>query len=251
MYGASDECLNPRHGLKSLIWTGCRLAPLALIVQACTTKAEHPINNVSLVTVDAPVLPAPPGFTLGDESRPYFLGPRDKIEVSVFGEPTLSASSIQVGGEGSIFLPFIGEMSVQGLTTTEVSQRVTERLRMVLQAPQVSVNMLEGLSQTALVDGAVAQPGAQPIIGRKTLQETVAAAGGPTEHAIKSRVLILRTVDNRTYAAFYDIGRIRNGIYEDPEVFPGDKIYVGETQIRRILRDVLSLLPFVYLIDRF
>ncbi len=99
----------------------------------------------------------------------------------------------------------------------------------------------------ALIDGAVEKPGLYPVVGRTTLQQVVAQAGGLKEYAILEKFVIIRKIDGKTMAAIYNLKDIRQGTYHDPEVFAGDTIAVGDSVARRIMKDVMqySTLPLL------
>ena len=46
-------------------------------------------------------------------------------------------------------------------------------------------------------------------------------------------------------AALYSLKAIRSGAYDDPEVFANDVIVVGDSQARRIFKDVLQASPLI------
>ena len=70
----------------------------------------------------------------------YRLGPGDTITITVWGFNDLS-SSITVRSDGKVAFPIIGEMTVDGLTPTELTQVLTERLKVYIKDPIVTVNV--------------------------------------------------------------------------------------------------------------
>ena len=103
----------------------------------------------------------------------------------------------------------------------------------------------EGVSQRVTVGGEVKQPGQYPIIGRMSLLRAMALAQGTTEFSKLNDVVIFRTVNGQRLAALYDLNAIRHGAYADPELYAGDVVLVGDSQSRRIFKDVLQALPVV------
>ena len=55
-------------------------------------------------------------------SGPYRLGPGDVVQITVFEVDELSQPAV-VGSQGSIPLPLVGEVNVEGLTTSEIEGR--------------------------------------------------------------------------------------------------------------------------------
>ncbi len=223
----------------------------AASLSACATSSAGIGDKERLVALPISELPLPPGVNPNDEFRPYLLGPKDKISVNVLGEEALSTSSIQVGGGGRIDLPAVGEIEAQGHTTTDLARTIEARLGPILKAPQVSVNVVEPVSQMVTVDGAIAKPGLYPVVGRTTLQQIVAQAGSTTEYSVLEKVVIMRKIEGKTMIALYNLKDIRRGIYRDPEVFAGDTLLVGASEARRWFKDILTGLPLIFLlVDR-
>jgi polysaccharide export outer membrane protein len=221
-------------------------AALLLITMAVGCAGPQRIGGASGITVvDAASLPPPGRADLGS-TRPYFVGPFDKLTIDVFGVEALSNREIQVDAGGRLTFPLIGEVEAQGRTPNEVALAIAERLRgRFIRNPQVSVNLRETFSQLLTVEGEVKEPGVYPVIGNVTLLQAIARAKGTTEFSRLSQVLVFRTVGDRRYAAVYDLRAIRNGNYADPEVYAGDVVAVGESQARRVFRDVLQTAPLL------
>lgn len=186
-------------------------------------------------------LPPPQYLDPEASDRPYRLGAFDKIQVDVFGQPDLSRA-VQVDAAGKVSLPMIGEVDTTGLTPSELSETVKERLQADhVRDPQVSVNLVEAVSQTVTVDGAVKEPGLYPVLGKMTLVRAVASAKGATEFAKLQEVVIFRTVGDQRLAGLYSLKAIRDGRYPDPEIFAGDVVVVGDSPARRMFKDIASM----------
>ncbi|WP_196782026.1 hypothetical protein, partial [Salmonella enterica] len=73
-----------------------------------------------------------------------------------------------------------------------------------------------------------------------TLMRAVATAKGTTEFAKLDDVVIFRTVNGQKMAALYNLKAIRQGAYDDPEVFANDVVVVGDSPARRLFKDILT-----------
>ena len=210
----------------------------ALCMTACSTPRMIDTGRVGIATPET--LPQPTLEDLTRGQRVHLVGPFDRISVEVFGLPELSRQ-VQVDANGRIALPVAGQISVTGRTPEQLETAITERLRNGhVRNPQVTVNVLETVSQVVTVDGEVRQPGAYPVAGPMTLMRTIARAQGTTEYAQVSHVVLFRTVNGRQMAALYDVRAIRLGAYEDPPVYPQDLVVVGESQARRLLPQIIG-----------
>lgn len=206
--------------------------------------ASGPSSQVRVI--DASALPPPTGADLVSRSRPYLIGPFDTLMIDVFGIEELSRREVRADAAGRISFPLAGTIDAAGKTPAEVESEIATRLRQRgVRDPQVTVNLREAVSQVVTVDGQVRQPGLFPVIGRMTLMQAVARASGLAEYARLDDVVVFRTVNSQRFAALYNLGAIRRGTYDDPEVFANDVIIVGDNPARRIFRDVLQIVPLL------
>lgn len=221
------------------------LCLLALALGAC--GSTPPLQSSSAVSVVPDTqLPPPDGIDLASDERPYLIGPFDQLKIDVFGIPELSEREVQVDAGGSASFPLAGSFQAAGLTPAQLARQLEERLAgRYIRDPQVTVNVEETVSQVVTVDGQVVRPGLYPVIGRMTLMRTVATAGGTAEFARLDDVVVFRTVGGQRYAALYNLRAIRRGVYADPEIFASDVVIVGDSQARRLFREILQAAPLI------
>lgn len=184
-----------------------------------------------------------PAVTTAAPTREFTIGPLDRLGVTVFGEPDLSTSQAQVDAVGNIDLPLAGRMVAAGKTTSELSSEIRRRLSKYLVDPQVSILVLDTVSQRVAVQGQVNQAGLYPIQGRTTLLEMLAMAKGVSNVADEQRVAVFRTIDNQRMGAMFDVGAITRGEAADPELRSGDVVVVGNSARRAAWRDFLVAAP--------
>jgi len=231
----------------------CSVVMVALTVSACASPRFE--GRPDLTVFDNKPLPEPVRQDLVIPSRPYVIGPSDQLTIDVFGIDELS-ENVTVDLTGQIALPLVGSLKVSGMTADELTTDLVARLRRAyVRNPQVTVNIVTAASQVITVDGSVATPGIYPLVGRMSLMRAIARAAGTTEFARENYVVVFRNVAGKRYAALYDLRAIRQGMYEDPEIFSNDVIYVGDDQARRLFRDLISAAPLIttpliYLITR-
>ena len=130
-----------------------------------------------------------------EEPRPYIIGPKDVIAVSVFNQPQLTGKYV-VESDGMLTFPLLGRLAAGGLTLRALEDQLRERLaRGYLKDPQVAVTIDQYRSQQIFVMGEVRQPGAVPLTGPITLLEALARAGSTTERA-GMEALIVRSPES-------------------------------------------------------
>jgi len=220
------------------------LSAALLLVAGC--GGSNALTSSPYLTVSEDTLPAPTLADVAPAPRQYVLAPRDYIAVTVFGLPEMSLERIQVDNSGNIAVPLAGTFFVNGKRPEEVSREIESQLRReFVRDPRVAINVLETESQLVTVDGEVGLPGQYPVLGRMTLTDAVSSAQGASQFAALDYVVVFRTVEQQRYAALYDLRAIRSGLAEDPEIYSGDSILVGESRARRIFSDVLAASPLL------
>ncbi|WP_235525918.1 MULTISPECIES: polysaccharide biosynthesis/export family protein [unclassified Sphingomonas] len=216
---------------------------VALTASSCASPRFE--GRPDLTVFDNKPLPEPVRQDLVIPSRPYVIGPSDQLSIDVFGIDELS-KNVTVDLTGQIALPLVGSLKVSGMTADELTADLVSRLRRAyVRKPQVTVNIVTAASQVITVDGSVTTPGIYPLLGRMSLMRAIARASGTSEFARENYVVVFRNVNSKRYAALYDLRAIRQGIYEDPEIFSNDVIYVGDDPARRLFRDVIAAAPLL------
>jgi len=113
----------------------------------------------------------------------YKLGPGDQILINVFGEEDLSMD-FQLNDTGTLNYPFLGELTVEGLSVTELEHLITQGLKgPYLVNPDVTVSIRE--YRPFYLHGEVKSPGGIPYQAGLTLEKAIALGGGFTERASK------------------------------------------------------------------
>ncbi len=87
-----------------------------------------------------------------------------------------------VSSSGTVFLPYIGEVEVRGLTTAEARRTIQARLSEISSSAQVQLSVEEGRNNSVDVVGGVGAPGRYPLETRDTpILSALAASGGISE----------------------------------------------------------------------
>lgn len=121
----------------------------------------------------------------------YKIGPKDLLEISVIGFEDLNRK-VRVSEEGQISLPYLGEIEVRGLTSSDLEKKLVGLLKeKYLENPQVTVVIAEHQSQKVYVIGAVNTPGPYELMGRLTLLKLISQAGGLSA-AAGNEIMIMR-----------------------------------------------------------
>jgi polysaccharide export outer membrane protein len=155
----------------------------------------------------------------------YKIGPEDELTISVWHEPELS-QGVVVRPDGLITLPLLNDLKVLGLTTDELQVFLTEKLKTLVNDPQVTVIVKAVHSRKVFVVGSVAKQGVYPLGGRKTVLELIAEAGGLGPFAKTRSIYILRGVNGKEIRIPFNYKKALSGKSDNPELLPGDMVVV-------------------------
>ncbi len=215
----------------------------ALLLCGCGSSTRLDPNSTAVRV--ATTLPAPDSAEIAVDLANYRIGPSDQIAVTVFGAPELDREGT-VDAAGNFALPLAGTVAAAGKTPQEFGATIEAQLRgRYLKDPKVAVNIKEAKAQMVTVDGEVKQPGVYPVVGRMSLQQTIATAKGASEAANIGNVIVFRTVSGQKMAAMFNLKDIRSGRYVDPQIYGNDIVVVGDNATRRFMRDTAMLFPLL------
>lgn len=220
------------------------LAGMVLVLASGCGGGSFRPEQATAVTVADALPPADPRVAPPAEDA-YRLGPSDRIQVAVYGIEDLETAGMIDSG-GLFAMPLAGPVQATGRTTIELAGDIRSRLaERYIRDPQVTVTLLEALSQRVTLDGAVRLPGRYPIMGPTSLTDALSLGQGTNDVARTSEVLIFRTVEGQRYVGRFSLQDIRAGRAVDPRVYGGDRIVVGTNNVRLALRDAASAAPLL------
>lgn len=103
--------------------------------------------------------------TSGYQEDEYRLGPGDQIGLDIFDVPELSGALGQyvVLIDGSVNLPWVGKIKLQGLSLAAASDRLERAYAPYIRNPLITVNLLTARTLRVNVVGAVKRPGSYII----------------------------------------------------------------------------------------
>jgi polysaccharide biosynthesis/export protein len=124
--------------------------------------------------------------------KEYKVGAKDLLEITIVELPELN-QTVRVSEDGSITLPLIGKVAIDGLTKEEVEKKLAALLleQNFVKNARVTVFIKEYQSKRVALIGAVNKPGMYELVGRMTLLQLISQAAGLTEQA-SSELFVLR-----------------------------------------------------------
>jgi polysaccharide export outer membrane protein len=182
---------------------------LAQDAKGGTEESARSANN------STPVTP-PPGYKVGVD---------DELMISVWHEPEFS-QSVVVRADGMITLPLLNDIKVAGLSTEELRNLLTEKLKALVNDPQVTIIVRAIRSLKVFLVGSVGRPGMYPLTSRLTVLQLITEGGGLGPFAKSKSIYILRKVDGKPVRIGFNYKKALEGKGEDPVLQTGDMVVV-------------------------
>jgi len=209
----SDDRTNRMRGMIKKIKFTASAALAAVLIMTCNgllSAAEAP---------DATVVP--PSI-----NNDYRLGTEDVVEVFVWKEPDLSATNVVVRPDGKISLPLAGEIQATGKSASQLQEEISTRLQKYVSQPVVNVMVKQINSLKISVLGEVRKPDIYKIKNRVTVLDAIAMAGGFTDLARPTKVVVLRNTPEGQHRFRVNLKDATEGQGQPFYLEPLDTVYV-------------------------
>jgi polysaccharide export outer membrane protein len=206
---------------------------------AAPPNTGKPLSAPLAAGIAGSAAPAQVGSPAPIPRADYIIGREDLLEIGVFEQPDLTRT-VRVSGDGTISLPLLGVIPLEGLSTNEAEKKLRELLSdKYLTDPQVWVFVKEAKSKKISVVGAVKQPGTIEMLGNRSLLEAISEAGGLTDQAGQELYVLRPDPSGATTRLDVDLDDLM--INGNPElnipIRPGDVIHVPIDRILRVYVD--------------
>ena len=166
----------------------------------------------------------------------YTVQPSDQLDVSFTLTPEFN-QTVTVQPDGFITLRGAGDVMAMGKTLPQLTDAIREAYAATLKDPIIFVNPIKFENPSITVGGQVGKPGRFDWQDQTTLTQAIAMAGGFTDTAKHSQVLLFRRVSNEwAEARIINVKGMMNkkDLHEDPVLQPGDMLYVPKNTISKI-----------------
>ncbi|MFD1981406.1 polysaccharide biosynthesis/export family protein [Mesorhizobium newzealandense] len=164
-----------------------------------------------LVTMAAASLAAAAACPLPTVAAEYLLGPQDKVRLKVYEwrasrdvifEWTALNDSFVVAADGTLFLPFVGQIRAQGTAPGDLARAIGDRLMQHMglgRQPDVAVEIVQ--YRPFYIVGYVTQPGEFPFRPGLTVLQALGIAGG-----LRTREEDMSRLEREVIAGQGDVG---------------------------------------------
>jgi polysaccharide biosynthesis/export protein len=242
--------------MKHTVQTATSLSLSALLILSSSLPSiaqlpaiRNPAPSPNRNPPNRPIVPPPPpssalpnlpngNFGSLTQEAAYTLGSGDRIALDIFGVPEFS-KEYQVLVDGTLNLPIIRSVSIQGLTLQQAAALITKRYEPFINVPVVTVTLMVARPLNIGIAGEVTRPGSYKInpvregtgggVKFPTLMEMLQLARGVTSAGDMRTVQIRRPrrggpeqVITVNLQDFLDTGNLR----QDVTIRDGDTIFV-------------------------
>lgn len=164
------------------------------------------------------------------------IAPGDMLDVTIWdaeenslltsaGQRVAQLQKIQVNSDGRIFIPFIGNLKVSGMSPQTARAQIESLLTQTIPSAQVQISVAPGRANTANLVGGVNAPGVYPLPDRDYTLLSLLSEGGGARAAYKNPQVRLMRGSN-----IYGISLDR--LYDDPQLdttlVGGDRIIIED-----------------------
>ena len=175
----------------------------------------------------------------GGERRPlYRLHKSDQLEIDFTFSPEFN-QTISVQPDGFVGLKGLGNIYAEGQTLPELQASLRDAYAPMLHDPEVTIVLKDFDRPFFIAAGQVSRPGKYELRADMTATEAVAIAGGFTQDARHSQVVLFRRVTNDLVEArVLNLKKMLSShdLNEDPHLRPGDMLYVPESTVSKLRR---------------
>jgi polysaccharide export outer membrane protein len=181
---------------------------------------------------------APSGLVESPMAGP--IGPGDLLDINEFHTPGFR-SVARVSAAGTVTLPMVDEVNLQGLDERGAERKIEEELvtKGMLLHPHVSVFVLGQAGQDVSVLGEVARPGVYPYTLHHRLLDLISAASGLSQSAGRLVNVFHRNEPQTPHPVVLDPGGTDTGSDHNPELQPGDTVQVSRAGLVYVIGDVV------------
>ena len=235
---ALASCGLPRGaGFESEVLAASNANTAAAGEEAVYDFAVYEVNRATLpvlqgwpATKDAPL----PWIVAQEQPASLRIATGDTVQVtiwdaeenSIFG--TGGVTPLQpttVSSDGRIFVPFIGQLRVAGMSPSTARERIEEELIMTVPSAQVQLTVEPGRLNTANLASGFAAPGLYPLLDRNTkILDLFSQAGGPNPELNSPQVRLVR--DGKTFGVPFE--RLLKDPRANIAMRGGDRVYIED-----------------------
>ncbi len=175
-------------------------------------------------------------ITASGGSRSQIINAGDTVSIRIWdsndnslltapGQRAVDLTEMVVSANGTIFMPYIGDTRVAGMTPSAARERLQESLEAIVPSAQVQLAMVAGRFNSVDLVGGVARPATYPLPDQSySVLSLISAAGGVSPALDNPQIRLMR--------GGHLFGTSVNRLYSEPQLDTrlrgGDRVIVEE-----------------------
>lgn len=173
--------------------------------------------------------------TMSAPDGSYLIQPGDQLSIEFYLSPEFN-DDVTVRPDGQITLRVVGDIKAWGLTPAQLALDLDHAYSSELRSPDAVVHVKNMPNREVYVEGQVLKPGAFPLEGGMTTIQAISEAGGLTDEAANSAVLIRRDACGQPSGMHINVkDAMKNPAGdEDVALMPRDVIVVPRSKISNV-----------------
>ena len=171
-------------------------------------------------------------------ARSQIIQPGDKLNIRIWDssdnsllttteQKEIQLTDVEVASNGSIFMPYVGNVSVIGLTPDLAREELQTSFEMIVPSAQVQLSMTEGRNNSVDLVSGVLQPGTYPMPDRNfSVLGLISAGGGISSNLNNPQIRLMR--GGSIYGTSVD--KLLNNPSLDTLLRGGDRVFLEEDE---------------------
>jgi polysaccharide biosynthesis/export protein len=235
---------------------------IALACVGCSsesnTRGDEPMRgSVSSASMVSPEACLEEGASLEHASLDasgYRIQPGDQLAIDFYLNSEFN-DNVSVQPDGRIVLRLVGPLNAAGLTSGQLANEINQAYSKELKNPSATVHVQNMPSRQIFVQGQVNHPGAFALQPGMTALQAIATAGGHTDEAAMSNVILIRRdACGRPDGSRIDLASAAQTPEKGQDVMlmPHDTLFVPRSRIanmdlfvKQYIRDMLPVEPYI------
>ena len=142
-------------------------------------------------------------------------------------QKAVQLQDMRVSANGSVFLPYVGDVNINGLTPELARERLQKELEKIVPSAQLQLDMSEGRNNSVDLVSGVIRPGTYPMPDRNySVMGLIATGGGISAGLNNPQIRLMR--GGRLYGTSVD--SLLNHPQKDTLLRGGDRVFVEEDE---------------------
>lgn len=163
----------------------------------------------------------------GDILNMQIWDSNDNSLLTSIEQKNVPLQGMRVSSNGSVFMPYVGEVNVNGLTPLMAREKLQTAMEVIVPSAQLQLNVVEGRNNSVDLVSGVASPGTYPMPDRNySVLGLLAAGGGISPNLNNPQIRLVR--NGQIYGTSVD--NLFNHPEKDTLLRGGDRIFVEEDE---------------------